>query len=104
MSAHQYDGEVPNQTGIALGDRHFGALQSGLLPRLASPISGGCRDYWRTLLQGGVLSSRFRTQCVEAGRLTDRGHRTSRLLACGARDALGSTLGRPKRLCDAEAT
>src|ERR1017187_4708300 len=75
MSAHQYDGEVPNQTGIALGDRHFGALQSGLLPRLASPISGGCPDYWRTLLQHGVLSSRFRTQCVEAGRLTDRGHR-----------------------------
>ena len=26
LSAHQYDGEVPNQTGIALGDRHFGAL------------------------------------------------------------------------------
>jgi hypothetical protein len=26
LSAHQYDGEVPNQTGIALSDRHFGAL------------------------------------------------------------------------------
>jgi hypothetical protein len=89
--------------GRAYGRWHR-AVASGLLPRLASPISGGCRDYWRTLLQRGVLSSPFRTQCVEAGRLTDRGHRTSRLLVGGARDALGSTLGRPKRLCDAEAT